>query len=105
MGVDLIGALPTDRHQKTDTICVYVDHYTDQYHLVATKTTVNSEGIANLHYQNVFKLHSLPEKVFSDRGPQFASRFMRALYKRLGIESAFTTVYHPEGNGKVECKN
>jgi hypothetical protein len=30
---------------------------------------------------------------------------MRALYKRLGIETGLTTAYHPEGNGKVECKN
>jgi hypothetical protein len=30
---------------------------------------------------------------------------MRALYKCLSIETGFTTAYHPQGNGKVECKN
>jgi hypothetical protein len=30
---------------------------------------------------------------------------MHALYKRFGIETSLTTAYHPEGNGKVECKN
>jgi hypothetical protein len=30
---------------------------------------------------------------------------MRALYKRLGIETGFTTAYHPQGNGKAERKN
>ena len=30
---------------------------------------------------------------------------MRGLYKRLGIESGFTTAYHPQGNGQVERTN
>jgi transposase InsO family protein len=30
---------------------------------------------------------------------------MRALYKRLGIETGFTTAYHLQDNGKVERKN
>jgi hypothetical protein len=30
---------------------------------------------------------------------------MRALYKCLDIETGLTTTYHPEGYGKVECKN
>ena len=43
--------------------------------------------------------------MFSNRGPQFAARFMRALYKRLGIETGFTTTYHSQGNGKIERMN
>jgi hypothetical protein len=30
---------------------------------------------------------------------------MHALYKFLGIENELTTIYHPEINGKIECKN
>jgi transposase InsO family protein len=103
VGVDLITQLPPSNH--FDSIAVYVDHYSDQAHLVPCKSNLIAEGAADLHYRDVFRLHGIPKKVFFDRGPQFAARFMRALYKRLGIETGLTTAYHPEGNGKVERKN
>lgn len=103
IGVDLIGPLPMSN--GFDMIAVYVDHFSNQCHLVPTTSTVTAEGIADIHYRDVFRLHGIPRKIYSDRGPQFAARFMRALYKQLGIESGFTTAYHPEGNGQVERKN
>ena len=103
MGVDLITQLPTSR--GFNSICTYVDHETDQTHLALCKDMLTAEGAAELHYKDVFRLHGIPRKVYSDRGPQFAARFMRALYKHLGIETGFTTAYHPQGNGKVERKN
>jgi hypothetical protein len=103
VGVDFITQLPGSN--GFNSICVYVDHYSDQCHLVPCKSNLTAEGAANIHYSDVFCLHGIPKKIFSDRGPQFAARFMRALYKRLGIETGFTTAYHPQGNGKVERKN
>jgi hypothetical protein len=64
-----------------------------------------AEGAAKLHYRDVFHFYGIPKKVFSDCGPQFAARFIHALYKHLGIETGLTTAYHSEGNGQVECKN
>jgi transposase InsO family protein len=103
IGVDLITQLPESRGY--DSICVYVDHHSDQCHLIPCTTKINAEGVADLHYKEIFRLHGVPQKIYSDRGPQFAARFMRALYKRLGINTGFTTAYHPQGNGKVERKN
>jgi hypothetical protein len=95
--------LPPSNH--FNSIAIYVDHYSDQAHLVLCKSNLTAKGTADLHYQDVFYLHGIPKKVFSDCSPQFAARFMHALYKRLGIKTGLTTAYHFEGNGKVECKN
>ena len=103
MGVDLITHLPVSCSH--DSICTYIDHLTRQTHLTLTHDNVSAEGVVDLHYKDVFRLHSIPRKVYSDHGPQFAARFMRALYKHLGIETGFTPAYHPQGNGKVERKN
>jgi transposase InsO family protein len=43
--------------------------------------------------------------IVSDRGPQFITRFMRKLYKLLGIKLAMLTAYHPQTNGQTECVN
>lgn len=105
VGVDLVGPLTRDKRHKKDTIITYVDHHSGQVHLVPCNSTITAEGTGDAHYENIFRLHGIPKKVFSDRGPQFAARFMRALYKRLGIDASFTTAYHPQGNGKMERAN
>jgi hypothetical protein len=103
VSVDLITQLP--RLNGLDSVCVYVDYCLDQCHFVPCKSNLTAEGAANIHYSDIFRLHGIPKKIFSDCGSQFAAHFMRALYKHLDIKTGFTTAYHPQGSGKVERKN
>ena len=68
-------------------------------------TTVTVAGAANLYLHNIWKLHGLPRKVISDRGPQFVAAFMKELYRLLGIEAASSTAYHPQTDGQTERVN
>jgi hypothetical protein len=43
--------------------------------------------------------------VLSDRGSQFVARFMRELYKLLGIKLATSTAYHPQTDGQTKRVN
>ena len=103
VGVNLITGLPSV--EGYDTIMVYIDHYSKQVHVIPTMSEVNAEGIADIHYREIFHLHGIPSKIVSDRGPQFAARFMKALYRKLGIVYALTTAYHPQSNGQTEHAN
>jgi predicted aspartyl protease len=103
IGVDLIGPLPVSRGK--DAILNIVDHYTKQIHLFPVTTQITVDGVASIYFEQVFPLHGIPKRIISDRGPQFAARSMRALYKRLGIDAGLTTAYHPQANGQVERKN
>ena len=43
--------------------------------------------------------------MISDKGPQFASKFMGELYKCLGIQRTLSMAYHPQTNGQTEQMN
>jgi hypothetical protein len=103
MGVDLITGLP--QIGKYDAIVVYIDHYSKQVHVLPTTSDVDAEGIADIHYREIFRLHGIPTKIISDRGPQFAARLMKSLYQKLGVTHALTTAYHPQSNGQTERAN
>lgn len=53
----------------------------------------------------MWKHHGLPTTIISDRGPQFASRFWKALCERLGIEVRLSTAFHPQTDRQTERFN
>ena len=66
---------------------------------------LTSEGLARIYRDQVFRLHGLPRKIISDRGPQFESKFMNDLYRLLGITGNHSTAYHPQTDGQTERIN
>ena len=74
ISVDLITGLP-DSH-RYDSVMVVVDHGLTKGVIYCPCTkNIDSEGVAQLFFTNVFPQFSLHSKVISDRGPQFASAF------------------------------
>ena len=71
--MDLITDLPSaDGH---DSILVVVDQGLSKgVTLIPCNKTLTSEGTAQLLFENLYKRFGLPDKIISDRGPQFASR-------------------------------
>ena len=88
-----------------DAIVVIVDRFTQMIYLKATTTNISSEGIAKIYRDNIWKLHEIPRKFLSDKGPQFALKFMEKLTKALGIKRQLSTAYHPQTDGQTERIN
>jgi len=74
------------------------------YFIPITEKT-SAEGLARLFRNNVWKLHSLPESIISDRGPQFTAGLMRELNEMLGIKSKLSTAFHPQTDRQTERIN
>jgi len=84
---------------------VVVDSITKHAHFISTVTTISAATAAHLFLNHVWKHHGLPQKVVSNRGPQFVAEFTRELYWLLGIKLAATTAYHPQGDRQMERVN
>ena len=74
-------------------------------HFVATTEGMSVEGLARLFWDNVWKLHRLPESVVLDRGPQFAAELIKELNRMLGIKTKLSTAFHPQTDGQTERMN
>ena len=74
-------------------------------HFIPTTEKMSAEGLAKLFRDNVWKLHSLPESIISDRGPQFVAGIMRKLNRILGIESKLSMTFYSQTNGQMERVN
>ena len=84
---------------------VIVDQFSKMIRLFPTTTKITSQGVAKIFRDEIFKLHGIPHKVISDRGPQFISSFMKELYSQLQIEGNPSTAYHLETDGQTERVN
>ncbi|KAF9798446.1 hypothetical protein IEO21_10721 [Rhodonia placenta] len=76
---DMIIGLP--KSDGFDLILVTTNRFTKQVHFSACHETLTAEGVADLYICDVFKHHGAPAKVISDRGPQFASKYLHMVYK------------------------
>jgi len=66
---------------------------------------ITAQGVAKVSWDRVFKDVGIPQKVISDRGPQFVSRFMKKLCHRLGVERNPLTAYHSQTDEQTEQVN
>ena len=78
-----------------------IDRLTKLRHMVPCKSTCSFEDLADLFLHNIWKHHGLPNRIISDRGPQFSSRFWKSLCQRLGIEPWLCTGFHPQTDAQT----
>ncbi len=104
ISMDFIVGLP--RTQKgNDSIWVIVDRLTKVAHFIPVKTTYRGDKYAQLYVDHILRLHGVPRRIVSDRGPQFTSRFWKSLQALLGTKLDFSSAYHPQTDGQTERVN
>ena len=98
--MDFVDELPDS--EGFNAILVITDRCTEMQIYIPAKTTWTSEDVANAYLCEVWKPFGLPNHVTSDRGPQFASAFTKALNKKRDICLRLSTAHHPQTDGLSE---
>ena len=89
INIDTIRLLP--RSNRKYAIVVIVDQFIKIIQLKATIMNISLEEVTKVYQDEVWKLYGVLQKVLSDRGPQFASRFIKRLNK--GIRDKKNIIY------------
>lgn len=79
--------------------------YTKTSVLIPCTTRIDAKGTAWRYAAEVWKQFGLPQKIISDRGLQFNSKFISKLCKSLGIKQNLSTAYHSQTDGQTEHVN
>src|ERR1700731_137015 len=97
---DLIG--PLSDSARYDMILVIKDYFTKSVIIHPTQQELTAQGAATILLEPVSANYGLLEKIVSDQGGQFVSKFMWEVYWVLGIQTAASTPSHPQTDGHTE---
>jgi transposase InsO family protein len=98
--VDLVGPLPQSSTGLTHLLTV-VDRSTRWAEAIPLRSTSTDACVSAL-IEGWIARFGVPQRITSDRGPQFTSSLWSELIRRLGVKSQLTSPYHPQANGAVE---
>jgi hypothetical protein len=104
IGMDFVIGLP--RTQKgNDSIWVIIDRLTKVAHFIPVKDTFEEATLARIYLKEIVRLHGISQRIVSNRGTQFTSKFWLSLQQAMGTKLDFSTAYHPQSDGQTERVN
>lgn len=101
--MDFLDGLPVSRHYNC--LLVVVDKLTKYAHFVPVKHPYTASKIAEVFIDNIFKHHSMPLTLISDRDPVFTSQFWQSIFRATSTQLKMSTSHHPETDGQTEHVN
>ncbi len=87
-----------------ENVLVVTDHFTRYSRAFVTRKQT-AKDVADMLWTGFFLDFGLPRRLHSDRGACFTGKLLSHLKEITGVQSSFTTPYHPQGNGQCERFN
>ena len=87
------------------TIYVVVDRSFKYAHFIPISHPCTAVTVAQIFFDQVFKLHGMPQSIVCDRHPTFTSAFWKEIFKLNSTNFNFSSSYHPQIDGQTEVTN
>jgi hypothetical protein len=103
ISMDFIDGLPTSKGKTT--IFVVVDRLSNYGHFTPISHPYTAPVVAQVFFEQIFKLHGIPKTIVCDRDPAFTSLFWKELFRLNGVQFNFSSACHPQTDGQTEVVN
>lgn len=103
ISMDFVDGLPPSKGKTV--IFVVVDRLSKYAHFMPLAHPCTAITVAQVFFENVFKLHGMPESIVCDCDPTFTGVFWTTLFKLQGTDFNLSSAYHPQTDGQTEIVN
>lgn len=103
ISMDFVEGLP--KSLGKDCILVVVDRFTNYAHFLPLSHPYSASSVAKLFFDNIYKLHGVPDYVVSDRDKVFTRTFWQELFKLSKVSLCMSSSYRPQSDGQTERVN
>jgi len=101
--MDFIEGLP--KSGKWNAIMVVIDKFSKYAHFVPIAHPFTALSIAQLYFNQIYKLHGLPTAIISDRDRIFTSALWKELFALSDTQLLMSSSYHPQTDSQTERLN
>lgn len=101
--MDFIEGLP--KSGKWNAIMVVVDKFSKYAHFILISHPFIAFSIAQLYFNQVYKLHGWPTAIISDRDRIFTSSLWKELFALSDTQLLMSSSYHPQTHGQTKRIN
>jgi hypothetical protein len=97
VSLDFIEGLPRLNHHNV--ILVVIDKFSNYAHIIPMAHPFTALQVAQLYFNQVYRLHRLPQAIISDRDRIFMSSLWQELFKLSDTQLIMSSSYHPQTDG------
>jgi transposase InsO family protein len=103
ISMDFIEALPCV--QGKTVILSVVDRFSKYAHFIPLAHPYTALSVARAFFDDIVRLHGLPQSIVSDRDPVFTSNFWKDIFRLSGVRLHMSSAFHPQSDGQTDVVN